>query len=95
MTVPARADTRIASRITGNEAALKASVALHPLGRIAQPDEVRISSEMGVTVGRRWGEEGGGRGEGGGNEREGWDGERKEESERKGGKEMRRLVEVA
>ena len=91
MTVPARADTRIASRITGNEAALKASVALHPLGRIAQPDEVRISSEMGVTVGRRWGEEGGGRGE----EREGWDGESKEESERKGGKEMRRLVEVA
>ena len=57
MTVPARADTRIASRITGNEAALKASVALHPLGRIAQPDEVRTRSErVGHGKGRKGGE---------------------------------------
>lgn len=37
---PGLTDTKIASRITGNEAALKASVAMHPFGRIAQPDEV-------------------------------------------------------
>mmetsp|Transcript_48788 Transcript_48788/g.128893 ORF Transcript_48788/g.128893 Transcript_48788/m.128893 type:complete len:269 (+) Transcript_48788:3-809(+) len=37
---PGLTDTKLASRITGSEAALRASLAMHPLGRIAQPDEV-------------------------------------------------------
>jgi NAD(P)-dependent dehydrogenase (short-subunit alcohol dehydrogenase family) len=37
---PGLVDTPLASRITGNESALKASIAMHPLGRIARPDEV-------------------------------------------------------
>lgn len=37
---PGLVDTPLAARITGNEIALKASVAMHPLGRIGKPDEV-------------------------------------------------------
>ncbi len=37
---PGLVDTPMAARITGNEAALKASTALHPLGRIGRPDDV-------------------------------------------------------
>jgi len=37
---PGLVDTPMASRITGNESALKASIAMHPLGRIAKPLEV-------------------------------------------------------
>lgn len=37
---PGLVDTPLAARITGNEAALKASTALHPLGRIGQPGDV-------------------------------------------------------
>lgn len=37
---PGLVDTPLASRITGNEAALKASTAMHPLGRIGRPEDV-------------------------------------------------------
>ena len=37
---PGLVDTPLAARITGNEAALKASQAMHPLGRIGAPDDV-------------------------------------------------------
>jgi len=37
---PGLVDTPLASRITGSEASLKASKAMHPLGRIGEPDEV-------------------------------------------------------
>ena len=37
---PGLVATPMSKRITDNEAALKTSVAMHPLGRIAQPEEV-------------------------------------------------------
>lgn len=37
---PGLVDTPLASRITGNDKALKASEKMHPLGRIGQPDEI-------------------------------------------------------
>lgn len=37
---PGLTDTPLASRITSNEAALKASTAMHALGRIGRPDDV-------------------------------------------------------
>lgn len=37
---PGLVDTPLAARITGNDASLKASKAMHPLGRIGDPDEV-------------------------------------------------------
>ena len=37
---PGLVDTPLASRITGHEASLKASIAMHPLGRIGQPDDI-------------------------------------------------------
>jgi 3-oxoacyl-[acyl-carrier protein] reductase len=37
---PGLVDTPLATRITGNEAALKASVAMHALGRIGRPEDV-------------------------------------------------------
>lgn len=37
---PGLVNTPLASRITGNEASLKASMAMHPLGRIGEPGDV-------------------------------------------------------
>jgi Dehydrogenases with different specificities (related to short-chain alcohol dehydrogenases) len=37
---PGLTDTPLASKITGSEPALKASTDMHPLGRIATPDDV-------------------------------------------------------
>lgn len=37
---PGLVDTPLAARITGNEAALKASQAMHPIGRIGKPEDV-------------------------------------------------------
>jgi NAD(P)-dependent dehydrogenase (short-subunit alcohol dehydrogenase family) len=37
---PGLVDTPLASRITGNESALKASIAMHAMGRIGKPEEV-------------------------------------------------------
>lgn len=46
---PGLTDTGIAKRITSNEAALKASTAMHPLGRIAQPDDVAAAIHFLLT----------------------------------------------
>ncbi|MBE0658998.1 MAG: SDR family oxidoreductase [Bryobacteraceae bacterium] len=37
---PGLTDTPLAARITSNEAALKASASMHPLGRIGRPEEI-------------------------------------------------------
>ena len=37
---PGLVDTPLAARITSNETALKASIAMHPLGRIGRPEDV-------------------------------------------------------
>ncbi len=37
---PGLVDTPLAERITGNEASLRASQAMHPLGRIGKPEEI-------------------------------------------------------
>lgn len=37
---PGLVDTPLAARITGNDAALKASQAMHPIGRIGKPEDV-------------------------------------------------------
>ncbi len=37
---PGLVDTRLADRITKSDSALRASIAMHPLGRIAEPQEV-------------------------------------------------------
>jgi 3-oxoacyl-[acyl-carrier protein] reductase len=43
---PGLVNTPLAERITGNDAALKASIAMHPLGRIGEPDEVAAAIEF-------------------------------------------------
>ncbi len=42
---PGLVDTPMSSRLTSNEAALKASTAMHPLGRIGTPDDIARSIE--------------------------------------------------
>lgn len=51
---PGLVDTPLASRITGNERALAASRALHPLGRIGTADEVARAVEWLLTPGADW-----------------------------------------
>jgi NAD(P)-dependent dehydrogenase (short-subunit alcohol dehydrogenase family) len=48
---PGLTDTGIAEKITKNEAALKASTAMHPLGKIGQPDEVAAAIHFLLTQG--------------------------------------------
>jgi NAD(P)-dependent dehydrogenase (short-subunit alcohol dehydrogenase family) len=62
---PGLVDTPLAARLTRSESALRASVALHPLGRIGQADEVAaaiaflLSSEGAWTTGQVLGVDGG------------------------------------
>lgn len=62
---PGLVDTPLASRITGKEAALKASIAMHPLGRIGRPEEVAsvirflLGTESSWTTGQVFGVDGG------------------------------------
>ncbi|MDX2176940.1 MAG: SDR family oxidoreductase [Candidatus Sumerlaeia bacterium] len=51
---PGLVDTAMAERIVGNEASLKASQAMHPLGRIGQPDEVAAVIEWLVGENGSW-----------------------------------------
>lgn len=51
---PGLIDTPLASRITGNEAALKASSALHALGRIGKPEDVASMIEFLLEPTNSW-----------------------------------------
>ncbi len=51
---PGLVDTPLASRITGNEAALKASSAMHALGRIGQPEDVASMIEFLLDPSNSW-----------------------------------------
>ena len=51
---PGLVDTPLSSRVTGNEAALKASVAMHPLGRIGSPDEIARAITFLIDPANSW-----------------------------------------
>lgn len=51
---PGLVDTPMAKRITGNEKARKASEAMHPLGRIGEPDEIARVLEWLVAPEGSW-----------------------------------------
>ena len=51
---PGLVDTPLASRITSNEAALKASVAMHPLGRIGGAAEIARAIAFLLDPGQSW-----------------------------------------
>ncbi|MHC5005119.1 MAG: SDR family NAD(P)-dependent oxidoreductase [Planctomycetota bacterium] len=51
---PGLTDTPLAAAITGSEASLRASTAMHPLGRIGQPDEVARVIEFLVDPESSW-----------------------------------------
>jgi len=51
---PGLTDTSLASRITGNEASLKASIALHPLGRIGKVDDIVSAVEWLIDSRQSW-----------------------------------------
>jgi NAD(P)-dependent dehydrogenase (short-subunit alcohol dehydrogenase family) len=62
---PGLVRTPLTARITGNEAALKASAALHALGRVGEPGEVAsaiawlLAPEQGWVTGQVLGVDGG------------------------------------
>jgi NAD(P)-dependent dehydrogenase (short-subunit alcohol dehydrogenase family) len=51
---PGLVRTPLAARITGSEAALKSSLALHPLGRIGEPDDVAAMLEFLLHPAHSW-----------------------------------------
>lgn len=51
---PGLTDTPLAARITSNEASLKASVALHPLGRIGRADDIASAACWLVNPEQDW-----------------------------------------
>lgn len=51
---PGLTDTPLAAKITGNEAALKASIQMHPLGRIGAADEVASAAEWFLDPAQSW-----------------------------------------
>ncbi len=62
---PGLTRTPLTERITGNEASLKVSVAMHPLGRIGEPPDIAsaimwlLSPESGWVTGQTIGVDGG------------------------------------
>lgn len=51
---PGLVRTPLAARITGNEAALRTSTALHPIGRIGEPDDVARVLELLTDPANSW-----------------------------------------
>jgi 3-oxoacyl-[acyl-carrier protein] reductase len=51
---PGLTRTPLTEKITGNEAALKASTAMHPLGRIGEPDEVAAAIAWFLDPAQSW-----------------------------------------
>lgn len=51
---PGLVRTPLAARITGSEAALKTSLALHPIGRIGEPDDVAAVLELLLHPSHSW-----------------------------------------
>lgn len=51
---PGLVETPLAMPITSNDAALKASQSMHPLGRIGQPDEVAAAIEFLLAPNNEW-----------------------------------------
>jgi NAD(P)-dependent dehydrogenase (short-subunit alcohol dehydrogenase family) len=51
---PGLVRTPLTARLTGNEANLKASTAMHALGRIGEPDDVAAAIEWLLNVEQRW-----------------------------------------
>ena len=51
---PGLTDTPLASRITSNEAALKASIGMHPLGRIGTPSDIASAAAWLVDPAQSW-----------------------------------------
>ncbi|MEM7227649.1 MAG: SDR family oxidoreductase [Planctomycetota bacterium] len=51
---PGLVDTPLAARIVGNEAALKASMSMHPLGRIGTPDDIAQAIEFLLAPSSSW-----------------------------------------
>lgn len=51
---PGLTDTPLAARITGNEASLKASIAMHPLGRIGTADDIAATAAWLVNPRHSW-----------------------------------------
>jgi NAD(P)-dependent dehydrogenase (short-subunit alcohol dehydrogenase family) len=51
---PGPTDTPLAARFTGNEAALKASIAMHPLGRIGTPLDIATAAAWLVDPAASW-----------------------------------------
>lgn len=51
---PGLVRTPLAARITGSEAALKTSLALHPIGRIGEPDDVAAVLELLLDPANSW-----------------------------------------
>ncbi|MGL4555245.1 MAG: SDR family oxidoreductase, partial [Gemmataceae bacterium] len=51
---PGLVRTPLTARITGSEAALKASVAMHPLGRVGEPGDVASGIEWLLSPAQTW-----------------------------------------
>ena len=51
---PGLVRTPLASKITSNELALKASIAMHPLGRIGEPDDIASAVEWLLDPANSW-----------------------------------------